>query len=112
MSDWEDFCEANGWSIGSSEDYESFLDSLEDTTQGARPMLDDAEKESLDKQQALLILRNLIARIDKEEMSLSYITPIEYSSLRFLIATLSSLPDQSLSADSLLADNFDDDIPF
>lgn len=30
MSDWEDFCESNGWNSGSEEDYEKFLDSLED----------------------------------------------------------------------------------
>lgn len=30
MSDWEDFCEANGWNVGSADDYEKFLDSLED----------------------------------------------------------------------------------
>lgn len=30
MSDWEEFCESNGWNAGSSEDYDKFLDSLED----------------------------------------------------------------------------------
>lgn len=30
MSDWEDFCESNGWNAGSEEDYDKFLDSLED----------------------------------------------------------------------------------
>lgn len=30
MSDWEDYCESNGWSIGSEADYDKFLDSLED----------------------------------------------------------------------------------
>lgn len=29
MSDWEEFCEANGWNVGSSEDYDRFLESLE-----------------------------------------------------------------------------------
>ena len=30
MSDWENFCESNGWSMGPVRDYEKFLDSLED----------------------------------------------------------------------------------
>lgn len=30
MSDWEDFCDSNGWNIGSEDDYDRFLDSLED----------------------------------------------------------------------------------
>jgi hypothetical protein len=30
MSDWEEFCESNGWNAGSSEDYDKFLGSLED----------------------------------------------------------------------------------
>jgi hypothetical protein len=30
MSDWEDFCDTNDWSIGSDEDYDQFLESLED----------------------------------------------------------------------------------
>ena len=30
MSDWEDFCDSKGWSISSEEDYDKFLDSLED----------------------------------------------------------------------------------
>lgn len=29
MSDWEEFCEANGWNAGSAEDYDKFLESLE-----------------------------------------------------------------------------------
>ena len=29
MSDWEDFCDSNGWNIGSEDDYDRFLDSLE-----------------------------------------------------------------------------------
>ena len=30
MSDWEEFCDANGWNAGSEDDYDEFLDSLED----------------------------------------------------------------------------------
>ena len=30
MSDWEEFCDSNGWNIGSEADYGRFLDSLED----------------------------------------------------------------------------------
>jgi len=30
MGDWEEFCEANGWNVGSEDDYDAFLDSLED----------------------------------------------------------------------------------
>lgn len=30
MSEWEDFCESNGWNAGSEGDYDRFLDSLED----------------------------------------------------------------------------------
>lgn len=30
MSDWEDFCESNGWNAGSEADYDTFLDSLEE----------------------------------------------------------------------------------
>lgn len=36
MSDWEDFCEFNGWNAASSEDYDKFLDSLEDKPQRTR----------------------------------------------------------------------------
>lgn len=32
MSDWEDYCESNGWNIGSADDYDRFLRSLEDKT--------------------------------------------------------------------------------
>lgn len=30
MSDWAEFCEVNGWNAGSVDDYEQFLDSLEE----------------------------------------------------------------------------------
>lgn len=30
MSDWEDYCDSNGWSIGSADDYDRFLNSLEE----------------------------------------------------------------------------------
>lgn len=36
MSDWEDFCDSNGWNIGSDTDYDAFLDSLEDEPRDAR----------------------------------------------------------------------------
>lgn len=29
MSEWEDFCESNGWNAGVESDYDKFLDSLE-----------------------------------------------------------------------------------
>lgn len=29
MSEWEEYCDSNGWNIGSAADYETFLDSLE-----------------------------------------------------------------------------------
>lgn len=37
MSDWEDFCESNGWNAGSPDDYDKFLDSLEDRPQKNSP---------------------------------------------------------------------------
>lgn len=42
MSDWEEFCDAKGWNIGSDADYDKFLGSLEDKpvrrTFGSRPV--------------------------------------------------------------------------
>lgn len=39
MSDWEDFCESKGWNPGSEEDYEKFLEGLEE-----RPIADTCEE--------------------------------------------------------------------
>jgi len=36
MSDWEEFCESNGWNAGSKEDYDKFLASLEDSPPRSR----------------------------------------------------------------------------
>lgn len=30
MSEWEEFCDSNGWNTGSDSDYDKFLNSLED----------------------------------------------------------------------------------
>ncbi|MFA7503600.1 MAG: hypothetical protein WCZ28_02765 [Burkholderiaceae bacterium] len=38
MSDWEEFCESNGWNAGSPEDYDKFLDSLEDKPRRRRDL--------------------------------------------------------------------------
>lgn len=48
MSDWEDFCDSNGWNIGSEADYDRFLDSLED-----RPARRTRQPGALQNQEAL-----------------------------------------------------------
>lgn len=113
MSDWEDYCEANGWNVGSADDYESFLDSLEDNDSDIRQSSDkDHHRRMPDRNQSLLILENLLTRIEKESMSLSYVTSIEYDALRTLQSQFDAESTDKESRSTPIIDDFDDDIPF
>ena len=36
MGDWEEFCDANGWDVGSEDDYNSFINSLDEEPRSSR----------------------------------------------------------------------------
>jgi len=63
MSEWEEFCGSNGWSIGSSDDYDDCLDSIEASSDDS-PDSDDVigcEKEGIHPKPAEIALHGSYA---------------------------------------------------